>query len=304
MVCSLHIVLFLLFLSSSTLGSRQKRLLPNNQECDPTSETCLKGDLIDTNIADCQFQRTASHLISCTAEGNSGGFISWVVAPEKYGLCQPVKSGVKFECGSVGTNTRCVCSDYKVKWNSCRCQYWTESTPGEHKPAFCTAHYLGGDSGVHHYSCCNNCNDSNSTKLPSCDGQTYEGGSTGSYCGSCGKPTGGGVLKWYFNCMNCSVQSQCQAICNKKVSTKAGFCWKWIDCFKGCCSEASKSLYDPLWMISDTDSFGFCGDAICQSSENHFSCPTDCCYQINSTCLTGATCSPSCCEEITCCSNL
>ena len=223
---------------------RHKRYLPNNQSCNPSENSCRKGDFVDTHIADCHFERTSKHPLSCTAGGNkTGSIISWIVAPDKNNLCKPVQDGVKFNCGDSGTNTRCVCSDYKVEWNKCRCQYWTDATPGEEAPAFCTAYYLGGSYGVHHYACCNNCNDSFSQNPP-CDKTTYEGGSTSDYCGHCGKLTGGGnpKKKWYFNCVNCSVQEYCQTRCNELVSTIAGLCWKWVNCFKGCCTKASRRL--------------------------------------------------------------
>lgn len=290
--------------------SRQKRLLPNNQQCNPLSPgSCAKGDFVDPSIADCQYQRTPSHPVSCTAQGNTGKFISWVVAPDKNGLCRPKTSaGVKFPCGSEGTNTRCVCSDYKINWNRCRCQYWTRETPGESEPGFCTAHYLGGETGIHHYSCCNNCRDGGSP--PTCDGITYEGGSTSSYCGECGKPTGGGLLKWYFNCVNCTIQSQCQSYCNKRVSTAPGFCWKWVNCFKGCCSSHSSSssssssrLIPSSLVMAFKEEVGFCGDTVCQSYESPSTCPSDCCYKVNNgTCPAGGViCSPYCCEQENCC---
>ena len=303
-MCSLfHVCFFyLLVLKSATSLDRQKRLLPNNQLCDPfTSGSCAKGDFIDTNIADCQYVRTASHPISCTAQGDTGKFISWVVAPEKNNLCKPKSTNVKFICGAAGTNTRCVCSDYKIKWNSCCCQYWTSSTPGENQPGYCTTHYRGGESSVHHYTCCNNCY---GTTSPTCDKMTYQGGSTESYCGHCGKPTGGGLWKWYFNCVNCTVQSYCESYCNKKVSTRPGFCWKWADCFKGCCIKASKhnnSLNGKDFNLVFDDELGFCGDGVCQGIESPSNCPSDCCYKINNSTCPAIGCSPSCCQDSKCC---
>ena len=239
LLLSLSLFSSLLLVPAANLPhDRAKRLLPNNKNCNPTIEVCQKGDLIDPKVSDCTF--TPSSSLSCTAE-KSGGIISWVVAPDKNNRCNPKTDDVKFACGSRGSNTRCVCSDYKIKWNECRCQYWTEETPGENDPGFCTAYYLAGSSGVHHYACCNNCigKDATKTSKLTCDGVTYQGGSTGSYCGHCGKNLGGGNLKWYFNCHNCTVQSNCEALCNKKVSTLPGFCWKWVDCFKDCCSNIS-----------------------------------------------------------------
>ena len=239
----MHMLVFLSFLllvsslaATDSNSSRVKRLLSNNKNCNPVTDVCLKGDLVDPSIADCSFTHSSSHPVSCTAEGNNGKVISWVVAPEKYNLCKPKTDNVKFVCGSSGSNTRCVCSDYKIHWNECRCQYWTQETPGERDQGFCTAHYLAGSSGVHHYACCNNCKKGSNVK-PICDGVTYQGGSSASYCGHCGKNLGGGDLKWYFNCGDCPSQLHCQSLCNQKVSTLPGFCWKWVDCFKDCCNN-------------------------------------------------------------------
>lgn len=293
-------------------------LLPTNQNCDPTAASvgskCEKGDLVAPHIADCDFVHTEAHPISCTADGNTGRVISWVVAPEKDNLCQPVKKNVKFICGSKGSNTRCVCSDYKVEWNNCRCQYWTEVTPGENQPSFCTTHYLGGSSKVHQYSCCNNCHKETTYPLSSnkvCEGVTYQGGSSGSYCGQCGQALGGGRLKWFFNCVNCSIQNQCEALCNKKVPTMAGFCWKWASCFKGCCTnqmvshhhgEHEQLLIKELNLVLQSGEERFCGDTICQAQESHINCPGDCCYKVNNaTCPSTAKCLPSCCEQTNCC---
>lgn len=162
------------------------------------------------------------------------GIISWVVTPDKDNRCVPSK-GKRIRCGSPGTNTRCVCSDYKIEPDTCRCQYWTDETPGQHQPAFCTAYYHGGTSDVHQYVCCNNCND---TTPNTCDGHTYQGGSTNKYCEPCGKATGGGLQKYLFNCGSCDNQAHCEHVCNKRVSTLPGLCWKWADCFKDCCMGA------------------------------------------------------------------
>ena len=282
--------LCLLLLLQTATAYIEKRLLPNNQKCSPGN--CEKGDLMDPSIADCAFQRTVHHPMSCSATNDTGGIISWVIAPDKNGLCKPVTGNhVKFTCGERSSNTRCVCSDYKIQWNRCRCQYWTENTPGQHLPGYCTARYRGGDSFVHHYVCCNNCNNTDTT----CDGATYQGGSDGDYCGHCGKPLGGGLTKWYFNCHNCGIQHHCKLKCNELVSTLPGLCWKWVNCFKGCCENSSP---DPLLTATDQ---GFCGDMVCQENETVASCPSDCCYQVNDKCLNGGECSPPCCQETSCC---
>lgn len=280
---------------------REKRILPENEACNPFPEslTCEKGDWIDKDIADCSYYYYFPW--TCSA---GGSIFSWVVEPDKYGLCQP-KPATVLRCGESGSNTRCVCSDYKVYPDECRCQYWTEETSGENEPAFCTGYYLGGTSTVHHYACCNNCNDYDADQT--CTRHTYQGGSGRSYCDPCGKSTGNGQPEYYFNCVGCDTQDMCSEKCDETyvlglVSyNNPGLCWKWLDCFKGCCKEASALSNSGTRPTRDV--MEFCGDAVCQQSrENPTTCPQDCCYLINSTCSNDpATCTPSCCQTSTCC---
>lgn len=286
-------------------------LLPNNQKCSPIKGSCNKGDLLDPDVADCELHRNHNSILvplTCSAK-NSGGIISWVIGPDKNDFCKPKRKGVKFLCGSSGTNTRCVCSDYKLQLNTCRCQYWTETTPGQDELGFCTAQYLGGNTHVHHYACCNNCIKGRST----CNNVTYEGGSSGSYCGKCGQPLGGGQLKWYFNCVNCSVQESCRKKCDKVVSTIPGLCWKWVNCFKGCCTKMSQHSHhihhnddretelalDVTHQKEEDE--GFCGDLSCQLMETTSSCPSDCCPVANNITCNASKCSPLCCLKDDCC---
>ena len=308
-----------------------KRMLPDNQSCDPAKGTCSKGDFLDKSIADCKYDR---ELSTCTARGKTGGVISWVVAPDKNDRCTPIEKGKRFTCGERGTHTRCVCNDYKIELNECRCQYWTDTTPGSHDPALCTAYYLAGSSHVHHYACCNNCNDttaainsssgsSGAVSVPlsnwkSCNDYTYEGGSSSGYCNSCGVSTGGGLVKYYFNCGSCLVQSHCEAVCNQITGLRLpGFCWKWVNCFRGCCEATIRGSTDWKYLQliqnqlkkgqSESDSrdhllVDFCGDSNCSAGEDHSSCPADCCYQINSTCSRyPSVCTDDCCQWPSCC---
>ena len=272
----------------------EKRVLPVNEECNPTSGTCVKGDLIKTSVADCEFQKSSWYMYSCTASNNV--WTHWVVEPEKNGNCLPM-NGKKIKCGAIGSKTRCVCNSPILGRNTCRCQYWTQETPGASQNAFCTAYYIdAGTSGLHHYTCCNNCNDPST----SCDGRTYHGGSSMSYCGTCGKPTGGGRVEYYFNCKDCQTQSKCADMCDNNFpgATLPGLCWKWVDCFAGCCREMATQF--SRRRQADTP-IEFCGDGTCQqSSEDPDTCPSDCCYLRNSTCTSG--CSLECCRTATCCS--
>jgi len=51
----------------------------------------------------------------------------------------------------------------------------------------CQRYWCGGTSGVHHFICCNNCDKPDNT----CDGETYQGASSGPYCGNCGTVVSG-----------------------------------------------------------------------------------------------------------------
>ena len=292
-----------------------KRMIPNHENCNPLAPgNCEIGDFVDKTIADCYYDHTPG---TCSASGTSGSVISWVVSPEKQDRCKPNETGKKFRCGAQGTNTRCVCSDHKIEINHCRCQYWTNDIPEKKDPAFCTAYYLGGDTKVHHYACCNNCNDT----MPdtSCDRHTYEGGSSSNYCERCGNATGGGLVKFVFNCVTCDAQSKCESKCNSIFGLKLpGFCWKWVDCFKGCCEATvkAKKLRHELEMlkrkrfsatglyIAMDREFDFCGDGECSDSESLSECPLDCCHKVNSNCSNAPQhCTQECCRYESCCLN-
>ena len=279
---------------------RTKRLLPDNEHCDPRRGECKKGDWVDDDIADCDYDWS---LTSWTCDVRGASIFSWEVEPDEDDRCKPV-GGKPIRCGDPGTNTRCVCSGYKIQFNTCVCQYWTEETPGENEPVFCTGYYRGGTSGVHHWACCNNCNDITSI---SCDGVTYQGGSSNNYCGTCGTniAENKGRKKYYFNCGSCAFQSACQTECNDKafgLTTLPGLCWKWLDCFYGCCqyiSHPSNRAISPKQVTN----LEFCGDGSCTGSETHVTCPGDCCYQINAVNCSNdpRQCTPSCCQMETCC---
>ena len=300
-----------------------KRMLPENQSCDPTKGTCSKGDFVDKDLADCKYE---DELETCTVGGKTGGVISWVVAPDKDNKCRPIEEGKKFSCGAKGTNTRCVCNDYKIELNECRCQYWTNTTPGSDDPSFCTAYYLAGDTHVHHYACCNNCNDTSSKRgsasIPvdnwkSCNAHTYEGGSSSLYCNSCGVSTGGGLVKYDFNCGGCQIQTHCESVCNDITGLRLpGFCWKWVNCFRGCCeatrkAEAERHRQENRNQLKKRQSESedgvvtnveFCGDGDCSAGEDRFTCPADCCSLVNSKCSSvPSECTDSCCQLESCC---
>lgn len=272
-----------------------KRVLPINENCNPDSGKCRKGDWIDKDIADCEYARSWLHPFSCDAQNDV--LQSWTVDVAVDDRCKPA-SGKELTCGASGTNTRCVCSDTNLAYNpginECRCQYWPPQDVGENSPSFCTGYYAGGISKVHHWACCNNCNDPTDR---TCDGNTWQGGSSIRYCDSCGRNTGGGRLKYYFNCGSCDNQQACADKCDSYDIP--AFCWKWLDCFKGCCLESATQPRSKR----DISDITFCGDGICSETESVATCAVDCCYQMNSmNCSQGINnCSPECCHAPNCC---
>ena len=93
-----------------------------------------------------------------------------------------------------------------------------------------------------------------------------------------------------YYCHNSSKQEQCGHICNQDEI----FCWKRFECFKGCCVDNA---------AGKKESPTFCGDGSCNGNEHPDSCPIDCCYQVNSTCINDTrVCTPTCCQTQQCCS--
>eukprot|EP00058_Branchiostoma_floridae_P027173 XP_002612664.1 hypothetical protein BRAFLDRAFT_78705 [Branchiostoma floridae] len=159
---------------------------------------------------------------------------------------------------------------------------------------------LGGTSKVHFYVCCNNCNEQGGN--PTCDRTTYQGASSGQYCGHCGADEGNG--KWdlnYFRCGGCAGQSQVEDKCNKKYPwVFPGTCWVWSSCFQHRCKKlAQLKARGSL----DADEESFCGDGRCGPDETPATCPYDCCPERNpATCgRTNGTCPPACCDQPGCC---
>lgn len=158
--------------------------------------------------------------------------------------------------------------------------------------------YYGGRKVVHWYNCCDNCGESN----PYCDGRTWQGGSSVEYCGSCGRNSfGGEPSSTIYDCVNCDTQEKCA----KKVSLNnvPGLCWRWSNGFMECCKKAARYSNKKQVLVDiSSNNFTFCGDGICQNDETPASCPSDCCYQVNSNC-TNSGCTPTCCGESSCCLN-
>lgn len=282
-------------------GESFKRELPLLLDCNPNAGTCAKGDLIDTSIADCEKDGT----FTCTPINNHiGSNVVDLPSTNCYFCsgCKPVSRTLR--CGAAGTDTRCVCRKVAFSLaNTCRCQYWPEEDIRSNEPSYCTQYDHGGTTGVHFYTCCNNCNDPGDQ---SCAGTVYQGGGTtgNDYCDRCGvhSSAGGGRVTYRFNCGSCSQQRECEMKCDKKwygiTKTTPGLCPKWAGCFRGCCIESQKENRK-----RDTGVDEFCGDFVCQETENSKTCPIDCCPLQNPTNCTIDECSPECCMQPECCSS-
>ena len=243
------------------VATREKRQLPLSIVCDPRQEnTCHKGDLVDPKVADCKRTLTfftCDPIIDKKWQYRNTlnlGLSSIVDVPDtsKNGVdCVPDET-LPVTCGGQGTDTRCVCNkpvDWKqlkaTLFNQCRCQYWPKVDKRQNKPSYCTQFDNGGSSGVHFYTCCDNCDDFDAN----CNGRDYQGGgSEGDYCGDCGTNTakGGGRQTYSFNCVSCDQQKRCEEKCNKDffgiLASVPGFCPRWARCFRECCVEADQRL--------------------------------------------------------------
>jgi len=199
----------------------------------------------------------------------------------------------------------------------------------------CQSFNWGGSTGVHFYSCCNNCNENNGA--PTCNSKTWHSASDGEYCGSCGANKGSGCryngynsdwAKWTghkgaFQCGGCDGQAKVDKQCLSWVINKPGFCWQYTSCFEEQCgwyyatrqqtnavrsslswlpsfmSESSNNK-EPTWNAT------FCGNLVCDSAmgETTKTCPLDCCQTVNSKCNpANATCNDSCCGKSSCCNS-
>ena len=158
--------------------------------------------------------------------------------------------------------------------------------------ARCTA-YMGGESTffgseVHRFGCCDNSRDYDY----SCAGTTWQGGSSGNYCGWRGSTTWPNArARGNFYCPNCGTQWSCASSCSHWDFP--GGCWCWINCFSNCCNRPRGKKRQA----------GFCGDGICNAGESPESCPMDCCGTVNEMCaITNTTrCLPECCSTPACC---
>ena len=176
-IVPLYFVFAACLITVSTFKSR--RYLPINRNCyfnhEISSELCNKGDLISSEVADCE-RDVLHYQIRQTCVPHHNDLFSKVTEPPdlSYGAnCTP-KTNLPMLCGSSGTDTRCVCDkSYSYLTNQCRCQYWPTVDYRSDKPSFCTQYDHGGTTGIHLYTCCNNCNEDDDI----CKSSTYHGGS-------------------------------------------------------------------------------------------------------------------------------
>lgn len=309
LILSCLVVLCVALTERVSADGRNRRELPLSLECDPFTGSCSKGDLIARTIADCEREASWWKLYTCDPI-NDYSFSSVVDVPDtsKHGVDCTATSNLPITCGAT-TDTRCVCDKafdiYRptaTLANRCRCQYWPATDVRADQQRYCTQYNRGGKSKFHFYTCCNNCNDADS----SCDGHTYQGGgATEDYCSTCGynSELGGGRIMYHFNCVNCAQQVLCERACSTgpRAFTKhiPGFCYMWTRCFRRCCVAAANSRNVRAAYINEKGEF--CGDFVCQNGEDYITCPTDCCPDYNPNECGLLLRNPDCCDEPGCC---
>lgn len=162
----------------------------------------------------------------------------------------------------------------------------------------CREFKWGGTSGVHWYSCCNNCDHNQPND---CDGVTWQSASSGKYCGSCGVDLqigNGTIRRDEFGCGGCDGQKTIATKCISWLNKRPGFCWAFSQCFHRRCVKR----YGDQKRSADPDvSPDTCYNGVCDPGETPNNCPTDCCYKINPTCTWKSRCLPTCCGQQGCC---
>ena len=168
-------------------------------------------------------------------------------------------------------------------------------------PGWCESFLLGGSSGLHFYTCCNNCNEQHA----SCDGRTYQSASNGRYCDTCGRDNaqGNGITYHNFTCGGCAGQAMIKARCLEGffdvLDNIPGFCWVFTWCFKAKCKDQFPQRLGSQVMSSNATSY----DLQCNNGETVEDSPVDCCQTVNDQCkFVDGQCPPLCCSEPDCCS--
>jgi len=113
----------------------------------------------------------------------------------------------------------------------------------------CQEYDCGGTSGVHYYTCCNNCEGPGPHPA---DSPEYDGASDGNYCGACGANIGGGCTNGDpYTCGGVAGQTACNTFCNECAITFMGACWNWSLCFEYCCADGNPSDGVDGWICID-----------------------------------------------------
>ena len=192
-------------------------------------------------------------------------------------------------------------------------------------------HYLkfGGNSWLHHYICCNNCQVLDNAAPGSttiindvCDGTTYQSASSGDYCAPCGLDKGAAGCGESFYCGGCSGQAIAAYDCRQRwwnLHQIPGFCWTFAMCFKEKCLASFKqkssdkrrkrasnvfndTTFPNLPVLARRVTGTFCGDAVCQNeAETVMNCPMDCCQHVNPEKCRLNQCPALCCGDSNCC---
>ena len=163
----------------------------------------------------------------------------------------------------------------------------------------CQSFKWGGTSGVHFYTCCNNCNERDT----SCDRKTYHSASGDLYCDRCGTDNvkGNGQPFHSFSCGGCTGQNKIQEKCLsgiRRIYNIPGFCWVFTWCFKDKCKAQFSNGLGFQVMTSDDTSY----DLQCNNGETVKDSPVDCCQTVNDQCkFVDGQCPPLCCSEPDCC---
>lgn len=281
--------------------ARDRRVIPFIQDCDPNisdnsdPKKCLKGDWIDSNIADCERKST---FTTCTPQFSRSGF--WVVEePEPLDGCS-AKSNKPINCAT-HEDSRCVCSsDPSALVNACKCQYWPRNAVTAGSVCY------GYHQRVDQWACCYNIQDMN------CNTRTWNYIFTQSQSRCTEQNSTSVQQKFIFNCGDCNCLQACKSRCDdvirNRFHTAAGRdgCGAWLDCFRGCCVQAYKDQSrsrSTKKRQSETDPSRFCGDGECLEPESRTTCPSDCCSTVNSNCtlIMRDTCLPACCRTSSCC---
>ncbi|XP_074645809.1 uncharacterized protein LOC141902067 [Tubulanus polymorphus] len=183
------------------------------------------------------------------------------------------------------------------------CERWPRKAGDKASDGHCLEFNWGGLTGVHWYSCCNNCKNGNATAVV-CDKKTYHTASSGIYCGSCGvdlKAGDGSKRGEQFYCGGCAGQEEVAALCSRWWNNIKGMCWHFSKCFHDKCTD--KYGYAPA-PSQPAKAPPTCYDGKCQAGETTKNCPIDCCYKINPKCHLANlknTCMDKCCSDEKCC---